>query len=69
MAAAAALQDLTAREKEQVGLEERRKHAKTRTKKSEKSLADVSTVLNFVRSVTHRASGHQSERRGFACHN
>lgn len=62
MAAAAALQDLTAREKDQVGLEERRKHAKTRTKKSEKSLADVSTTLIPVHPVAHKVAGQQSQR-------
>lgn len=35
------MKDLAAREKEQVGLEERRKHAKTKLKKLHKSINDV----------------------------
>lgn len=42
-AAAVALKELTANEKKQVGLEERRKHAKSKAKKLEKSLKDVSS--------------------------
>ncbi len=34
---------MTANEKKQVGLEERRKHAKSKAKKLEKSLKDVSS--------------------------
>ena len=41
-AAGEALKDLTSNEKKQVTLEERRKHAKTKAKKLEKSLKEVS---------------------------
>ena len=38
------MKDLAKREKDQVGLEERRKHAKTKLKKLKKSIADVRVV-------------------------
>jgi structural maintenance of chromosome 4 len=40
--AAAAMKDLAANEKQQVSLEERRKHANSKGKKLKKSLQDVS---------------------------
>ncbi|KAI0713123.1 RecF/RecN/SMC protein [Cerioporus squamosus] len=44
-AAAAAVQDLAAREKEQISLEEKRKHANTKAKKLKKSIADASRTI------------------------
>jgi structural maintenance of chromosome 4 len=41
-AAAEAVKDLAAHEKQQVGLEERSKHAKSKAKKLKKSVQDVS---------------------------
>ena len=41
-AAAEAVKDLAAHEKQQAGLEERSKHAKSKAKKLKKSLQDVS---------------------------
>lgn len=40
-AAEAALKDLVAKEKEEVGLQERKKHATTKAKKLKKSITDV----------------------------
>ena len=50
-AAAAAMKELTANEKKQVGLEERRKHAKAKAKKLEKSLKDVKLSLSGRESI------------------
>ena len=47
-AAAEAVKDLSAQEKKQVGLEERRKHANSKAKKLKKSLQDVSGAI-FIR--------------------
>ena len=46
-AAADVLKDLTASEKKQIGSEERRKHAKSKAKKLEKSLKDVRLHSHF----------------------
>ena len=40
-----ATKEMTAKEKEQVNLEERRKHAKTKAKKLQKTLANVGTIV------------------------
>ena len=50
-AAEAALKDLTAHEKKQVSMEERKKHAKTKAKKLEKSLKDVSLFFCHAQSL------------------
>ena len=44
-AAAEAVKDLAAHEKQQVGLEERSKHAKSKAKKLKKLVQDVSYIL------------------------
>jgi structural maintenance of chromosome 4 len=46
-AAEEAAKDKAAREKQSVGLEERRKHASAKAKKLKKALADVSLSLSF----------------------
>jgi hypothetical protein len=45
--AAEAVKDLAAREKQEVGLQERRKHAAGKAKKLKKSIQNVSCVLFF----------------------
>lgn len=44
-AAAAALKELALNEKQQVSLEEKRKHAKTKLKKLQKTVADVRVII------------------------
>ena len=47
-AAEAALKELAGKEKEEVGLQERKKHATTKAKKLKKSLTDVSNSYSFM---------------------
>ena len=50
-AAAEAVKDLAVHEKQEVGLEERRKHASSKAKKLKKSLQDV-RLLSLIVSVS-----------------
>lgn len=47
-AAAEAIKDLAAHERQQVGLDEKRKHANSKAKKLKKSLQDVSIILMYL---------------------
>ena len=43
------MKDLAAREKEQVGLEERQKHTKTKLKKLQKSITEVEPARDYCK--------------------
>ena len=47
-AAEAAVKELAGKEKEEVGLQERKKHATTKAKKLKKSLTDVSNSYSLI---------------------
>ncbi|KAH8094744.1 RecF/RecN/SMC [Cristinia sonorae] len=63
VAAAAAIKDLQEQEKRQVGLEERRKHAKAKEKKLKKSLQEDEHARNeAVRAITDNANKMEKEK-------
>jgi hypothetical protein len=59
-AAEAALKDLVAKEKEEVGLQERKKHATTKAKKLKKSLTDVSRFRRPVSVIDIDPCSHRT---------
>lgn len=68
-AAEEAAKDQTAREKQAVGLEERRKHANTKAKKVKKMLQEVRSsisvfVYNPLRRCPMSLTGRASQSRG-----
>ena len=65
-AAEAALKDLGAKEKKEVGLQERRKHASAKAKKLKKSLTDVSHLHSLmITDVNLVFAGYKCEGEGY----
>lgn len=67
-AAQVSLTELTQREKQQVNLEERRKHAGAKAKKLQKSVANVSEgrATRLEDTLAKSRKGYTLERRGLA---